>query len=74
MTQPRYRSFCYIQDATAVGTSMSKLDFLRGAYCPLIVPFSDGKIDFDAYGKLIERQIVDLTVYFSMRQAASLQR
>jgi hypothetical protein len=27
---------------------MSDLDFLRGAYCPLIVPFRDGKIDFDA--------------------------
>ena len=38
---------------------MSKLDFLQGAYCPLIVPFRDGKIDFDAYGKLIERQIVE---------------
>ena len=23
---------------------MSVLDFLRGAYCPLIVPFRDGKI------------------------------
>jgi 4-hydroxy-tetrahydrodipicolinate synthase len=32
-------------------------DFLRGAYCPLVVPFRDGKIDFDAYGALIERQI-----------------
>jgi dihydrodipicolinate synthase/N-acetylneuraminate lyase len=38
---------------------MSKLDFLQGAYCPLIVPFRDGKIDFDTYGKLIERQIVE---------------
>src|SRR6516165_6787031 len=34
---------------------MSQLDLLRGAYCPLIVPFSGGKIDFDTYGKLIER-------------------
>jgi 4-hydroxy-tetrahydrodipicolinate synthase len=38
---------------------MSKPDFLLGAYCPLIVPFRDDKIDFDAYGKLIERQIVE---------------
>lgn len=37
---------------------MAKLDFLHGAYCPLIVPFRDGKIDFETYGKLIERQIV----------------
>ena len=40
---------------------MSDLDFLRGAYCPLIVPFRDGKIDFDTYGKLIERQITEGT-------------
>ena len=42
-----------------MGSSMSKLDFLQGAYCPLIVPFRDGKIDFDTYGRLIERQIVE---------------
>jgi 4-hydroxy-tetrahydrodipicolinate synthase len=40
---------------------MSELDFLRGAYCPLIVPFRDDKIDFDTYGKLIERQIAEGT-------------
>ena len=40
---------------------MSQLDLLRGAYCPLIVPFSGGKIDFDTYGKLIERQIAEGT-------------
>jgi 4-hydroxy-tetrahydrodipicolinate synthase len=34
-------------------------DLLRGAYCPLVVPFRDGKIDFDAYGALIERQIAE---------------
>ena len=34
-------------------------DFLRGAYCPLVVPFCDGEIDFDAYGALIERQIAE---------------
>src|SRR6516165_2729065 len=38
---------------------MSKFDCLQGAYCPLIVPFRDGKIDFETYGKLIERQIVE---------------
>jgi 4-hydroxy-tetrahydrodipicolinate synthase len=36
---------------------MPATDVLRGAYCPLVVPFRDGKIDFDAYGALIERQI-----------------
>jgi 4-hydroxy-tetrahydrodipicolinate synthase len=36
-------------------------DFLRGAYCPLVVPFRDGKIDFDNYGALIERQIAEGT-------------
>jgi 4-hydroxy-tetrahydrodipicolinate synthase len=38
---------------------MSNLDFLQGAYWPLIVPFRDGKFDFDTYGKLIERQILE---------------
>jgi len=40
---------------------MSKSDHLRGAYCPLVVPFRDGKIAFDTYGKLIERQIAEGT-------------
>jgi 4-hydroxy-tetrahydrodipicolinate synthase len=40
---------------------MAESDFLRGAYCPLIVPFRDGKIDFDTYGRLIERQIAEGT-------------
>jgi dihydrodipicolinate synthase/N-acetylneuraminate lyase len=39
--------------------SMSKLDFLQGAYYPLIVPFRNGKIDLDTYAQLIERQIVE---------------
>lgn len=30
---------------------------LSGAYCPLIVPFHDGTIDYDAYAALIERQV-----------------
>jgi len=38
---------------------MSKLDTLRGAFCPLIVPFRDGEIDFATYGALIERQIAE---------------
>jgi 4-hydroxy-tetrahydrodipicolinate synthase len=38
---------------------MPASDFLRGAYCPLVVPIRDGKIDFDAYGALIERQIAE---------------
>ena len=40
---------------------MSQPDQLHGAYCPLIVPFSGGKLDFDSYGELIERQIVEGT-------------
>ena len=40
---------------------MSKTDALRGAYCPLIVPFRDEKIDYDTYGELIERQIAEGT-------------
>ena len=39
------------------GNAKQALEHLRGAYCPLVVPFADGKIDFDTYGKLIERQI-----------------
>ncbi len=40
---------------------MPKTDALRGGYCPLIVPFHDEKIDYDTYGKLIERQIAEGT-------------
>jgi len=40
---------------------MPQPDLLHGAYCPLIVPFADGKIDFDTYGNLIERQIAQGT-------------
>jgi len=40
---------------------MSEIDALRGAYCPLVVPFRGGKIDFDSYGNLIERQIAEGT-------------
>jgi len=38
---------------------MAASDVLHGAYCPLAVPFRDGAIDFDSYGKLIERQIAE---------------
>ena len=40
---------------------MAEIDALRGAYCPLVVPFRDGKIDLDCYGRLIERQIAEGT-------------
>jgi 4-hydroxy-tetrahydrodipicolinate synthase len=40
---------------------MPKTAALRGAYCPLIVPFRDEKIDYDTYGELIERQIAEGT-------------
>lgn len=35
--------------------------FLVGSYPPLITPFRNGKVDFDAYGKLIEFQIANGT-------------
>lgn len=36
-----------------------KLDpgFLRGSYTPLVTPFRNGKVDFDRFTRLIERQI-----------------
>jgi 4-hydroxy-tetrahydrodipicolinate synthase len=40
---------------------MPQVDALCGAYCPLIVPFRDGKIDYETYGQLIERQIAEGT-------------
>ena len=40
---------------------MPQNNALRGAYCPLVVPFHNGKIDYDTYGKLIERQIAEGT-------------
>jgi len=38
---------------------MIKLEsnFLRGSYTPVVTPFRDGKIDFDKYAALIERQV-----------------
>lgn len=32
-------------------------DFLRGSYPPLVTPFRDGEVDYDAYASLVERQI-----------------
>src|SRR5271168_3917828 len=40
---------------------MPQNDALRGAYCPLVVPFHNGKIDYDTYVKLIEPQIAEGT-------------
>ncbi len=34
-----------------------KPDFLCGSYPPLITPFRNGRIDVDAYARLVERQI-----------------
>lgn len=32
-------------------------NFLRGSYTPVVTPFRDGKVDFDKYAYLIERQV-----------------
>lgn len=32
-------------------------EFLRGSYPPLITPFRNGKVDYDKYAELIERQV-----------------
>ncbi|HEX5082201.1 MAG TPA: 4-hydroxy-tetrahydrodipicolinate synthase [Blastocatellia bacterium] len=39
---------------------MIKLDhkFLRGSYPPVITPFRDGKIDYDKFASLLERQVL----------------
>src|SRR5437870_1234023 len=34
-------------------------NFLRGSYTPLVTPFRDGKVDFDKYAELVERQVRD---------------
>ncbi len=31
--------------------------FLRGSYTPIITPFRDGKIDFEKFGELVDRQV-----------------
>src|SRR5947208_11549279 len=33
--------------------------FLSGSYTPLVTPFSGGKVDFDKYAELVERQVRD---------------
>lgn len=37
--------------------SASAANVLRGSYCPMVVPFRNGEIDYDAYARLVERQI-----------------
>jgi 4-hydroxy-tetrahydrodipicolinate synthase len=34
-----------------------KQDFLRGSYTPLITPFVNGAVDYETYGRLVERQV-----------------
>ena len=34
-----------------------KPTFLRGSYPPVVTPFRDGRVDFDKYAELIERQV-----------------
>src|SRR5260370_18500416 len=31
--------------------------FLRGSYTPVITPFRDGKVDFDKFAELVDRQV-----------------
>ncbi len=33
--------------------------FLRGSYPPLVTPFRDGAVDFEAFARLVERQIAE---------------
>jgi 4-hydroxy-tetrahydrodipicolinate synthase len=35
------------------------LDRLKGSFVPLVVPFDDGAVDYDAYANLCERQIAE---------------
>ena len=37
--------------------SKQKTTLFRGTATALITPFADGRIDFDAFGRLIERQL-----------------
>lgn len=34
-------------------------DFLRGSYPPLVTPFRDGAVDYDAFARLVELQIAE---------------
>ena len=38
-----------------------KGDFLQGSYPPVVTPFRDGKVDYDAYARLIEFQVKEGT-------------
>ncbi|MHB8528589.1 MAG: 4-hydroxy-tetrahydrodipicolinate synthase [Caulobacteraceae bacterium] len=35
----------------------SDLSWLKGSFPPLVTPFTDGRIDFEAYGRLIDMQV-----------------
>jgi len=34
-------------------------NFLRGSYPPLVTPFCNGAVDFDAYARMVERQVAE---------------
>jgi len=34
-------------------------DFLRGSYPPLVTPFRAGAVDYDAYARMVERQVAE---------------
>ena len=34
-------------------------DFLRGSYPPLVTPFKNGAVDYETYGRLVERQVAE---------------
>lgn len=34
-------------------------DFLRGSYTPVITPFRDGKVDFNKFAALVDRQVTE---------------
>jgi 4-hydroxy-tetrahydrodipicolinate synthase len=36
-----------------------KRNFLRGSYPPLVTPFRAGTVDYDAYARMVERQIIE---------------
>lgn len=36
-----------------------RYEFLRGSYPPVITPFRNGKVDFDKYAELVERQVTE---------------
>src|SRR5690242_726543 len=37
--------------------AIRKVQFLKGAFTPLVVPFNNGAVDYDRYAELIEWQI-----------------